>query len=236
MKRIAILQHVAFEGPARIADWLALRNLPARTHHLYAGDALPQLHDFDLLILLGGPMNIDEEHLHPWLGAEKRLLREALAAGKRVLGICLGGQLLADALGARVAAMGQAEIGWWPLEKYADSRHSPLGRMLPQRLMALHWHAQAFGLPQEAIALYGSAACRWQGFVWKERAVALQCHLESTPESVEALLAHAGEDLRMAGAVQDAAGIREGCDHCRSPGMPLYRLLDYLSGPHAALR
>lgn len=235
MKRIAILQHAAFEGPARIADWLALRDLPAQVHHLYAGDALPRLDDFELLVLLGGPMNIDEEYLHPWLGAEKALLREALAAGKRILGICLGGQLLADALGAQVKAMGQAEIGWWPLEKHGDACHSPLGRMLPQRLMALHWHAQAFALPEKAIALYGSAACRWQGFVWEERAVALQCHLESTPDSVDALLSHAAADLRLPGAVQDAASIRDGNDHCRSPGMPLYRLLDYLSGPHAAL-
>lgn len=236
MKRIAILQHAAFEGPARIADWLALRQLPATTHHLYAGDPLPRLEDFELLILLGGPMNIDEEQQHPWLAEEKRLLRDALAAGKRVLGICLGGQLLADALGARVGPMGQAEIGWWPLEKHADSRRSPLGRMLPQRLMALHWHSQAFALPEQAVALYGSACCRWQGFVWEERAVALQCHLESTPESVAALLRHAGADLRLSGAVQDAASISAGSDHCRSPGMPLYRLLDYLSGPHAGLR
>ncbi|MDG9926593.1 MULTISPECIES: type 1 glutamine amidotransferase [unclassified Pseudomonas] len=233
--RIAILQHVAFEGPAQIGQWLDRRGLLARVHHLYAGDALPRPEDFDLLVIMGGPMSVHDETEYPWLAAEKRLLREALAAGKRVLGICLGGQLLAEALGGEVRVADTAEIGWHLIEQHAEARRSPLGRMLPQRLMAMHWHGETFSLPAGAIPLYHSAACALQGFVWEERAVALQCHLESSPASIEALIAACPEDLEHPGAVQDAATIQAGSAHCASLKASLFRLLDYLSGPHAHL-
>ncbi|WP_220812314.1 type 1 glutamine amidotransferase [Pseudomonas paralcaligenes] len=233
--RIAILQHVAFEGPAQIGQWLDRRGLLARVHHLYAGDVLPRLEDFDLLVIMGGPMSVHDEAEHPWLAAEKRLLREALDAGKRVLGICLGGQLLAEALGGEVRVADTAEIGWHLIEQHTEARRSPLGRMLPQRLMAMHWHGETFSLPAGAIPLYHSAACTLQGFVWEERAVALQCHLESSPASIEALIAACPEDLERPGAVQDAATIQAGSAHCASLKASLFRLLDYLSGPHAHL-
>lgn len=233
--RAAILQHVPFEGPGRIAQWLELRPVRARVYPLYEDPALPALDDFDLLIVLGGPMSVHDEVAHPWMSAEKRLIHQALMAHKRLLGICLGGQLLAEALGARVAANPQAEIGWWPLEKQVGAAESPLGRMLPQRLMALHWHGEAFDLPAHAIPLFRSAACENQGFVWHERAVALQCHLESTSESLDSLLDACPEDLQRPGAVQDRATIRDGFPHCSSMAPTLFRLLDYLTGPHASL-
>jgi len=233
--RVSILQHVAFEGPAQIGQWLDQRNLLARVHHLYAGDALPVLDDFDLLVVMGGPMSVHDEAEHPWLVAEKRLLRAALDAGKRVLGICLGGQLLAEALGGEVRVADTAEIGWHPIEQHTEASQSPLGRMLPQRLMAMHWHGETFSLPAGAIPLYHSAACALQGFVWNERAVALQCHLESSPTSIEQLLAACPHDLQRPGAEQDAATIQAGSAHCASLGASLFRLLDYLSGPHAHL-
>lgn len=232
--RVAILQHVPFEGPGRISQWLELREAQVRTFALYANARLPRTGDFDLLIVLGGPMSVHDEADLPWLKAEKQLIRKALDAGKRVLGICLGGQLLAEGLGAEVRK-GEAEIGWWPMEKHPQAERSPLGRMLPQRLLAMHWHGETFDLPQGAIPLYGSAACANQGFVWEERAIGLQCHLESTPESIEALLEACPEDLRMSGSVEDAAAIRDGYPHCSALAPTLFRLLDYLTGPHAVL-
>lgn len=231
--RVAILQHVAFEGPAQIGQWLDRRGLTARVYPLYAGAALPALESFDLLILMGGPMSVHDVVEFPWLLAEKRLLREALDAGKRLLGICLGGQLLAEALGGEVRAAERAEIGWWPIEQYAEARQSPLARMLPQRLLAMHWHGESFSLPPGAIALYRSAACAVQGFVWAERAVALQCHLESSPASIEQLLGACAQDLQRPGAVQDAASIRAGSGHCAALGASLFRLLDYLGAERA---
>lgn len=107
--------------------------------------------------------------------------------------------------------------------------------MLPQRLLALHWHGETFGLPDGAIPLYGSTACTNQGFVWREHAIALQCHLESTPESIEALLQACPEDLARPGSVEDAAAIRDGYPQCSALAPTLFRLLDYLTGPHAVL-
>ncbi|WP_263144444.1 type 1 glutamine amidotransferase [Pseudomonas sp. RIT-PI-AD] len=233
--RVAILQHVPFEGPGRIAQWLELRPVQARLYPLYADPELPALDEFDLLIVLGGPMSVHDEVEWPWMSAEKRLIHQALMARKRLLGICLGGQLLAEALGAQVQVAEQAEIGWWPLEKRPEAAGSPLGRMLPQRLMALHWHGETFDLPAHAIPLFGSEACVNQGFVWSERAVGLQCHLESTPESLEQLLDACPEDMQRQGAVQDRASIRDGMPHCGSMAPTLFRLLDYLTGPHASL-
>ncbi|CAD5109816.1 type 1 glutamine amidotransferase [Zestomonas carbonaria] len=232
--RVSILQHVPFEGFGRIGEWLDHHAASVRLHYLYAGAQPPAVDDFDLLIVLGGPMSVHDEAEHPWLVAEKALIRAALDAGRRVLGICLGAQLLAQALGAEVR-QGVAEIGWWPLEKHLRAAESPLGRMLPQRLMAMHWHGETFDLPAGAIPLYGSAACANQGFVWQERAIGLQCHLESTPESIQALLDACPQDLERKGAVEDAAAIRAGFPHCSAMAPTLLRLLNYLTGPHAAL-
>ncbi|WP_330114816.1 type 1 glutamine amidotransferase [Pseudomonas sp. JS3066] len=232
--RVAILQHAPFEGPGRIQHWLDLRAAQVRMYSLYADALLPSPDDLDLLIVMGGPMSVHDEAELPWLKAEKKLIRKALDAGKRVLGICLGGQLLAQALGA-VVRKGEAEIGWWPMEKHLEADRTPLGRMLPQRLLAMHWHGETFDLPSGAIPLYGSAACANQGFVWEERAIGLQCHLESTPESIEAMLEACAADLELSGSVEDASAIRDGIPHCSALAPTLFRLLDYLTGPHAAL-
>ncbi|MDH4560821.1 type 1 glutamine amidotransferase [Pseudomonas sp. BN411] len=232
--RVAILQHAPFEGPGRISQWLDLRAAKVQVFNLYADARLPKPDDFDLLIVMGGPMSVHDEEALPWLKAEKKLIRKSLGAGKRILGICLGGQLLAQALGAEVRK-GEAEIGWWSMEKRPEADRSPLGRMLPQRLLAMHWHGETFDLPAGAIPLYGSAACANQGFVWKERAIGLQCHLEGTPESIEAMLDAYAADLELSGSVEDAAAIRDGFPHCSALAPTLFRLLDYLTGPHAAL-
>lgn len=232
--RAALLQHADAVGAGRIGDWLEMRGIQASRHALQAGEAVPNLDSFDLLVVLGGPMSVHDEVRLPWMSEEKRLIHQALMAGKRIFGICLGAQLLAEALGARVHD-GPAEIGWWPLEKHLAAESSPVGRMLPQRLMAMHWHRQHFDLPHAVVPLYGSASCANQGFVWKERAIGLQCHLESTPQSVEVLLEAYPEDLKLSGAVQDRASIRDGLPHCSALSPTLFRLLDYLSGPHASL-
>ncbi|PXB95665.1 GMP synthase, partial [Pseudomonas aeruginosa] len=140
-----------------------------------------------------------------------------------------GAQLLAQALGAAVRPGRQAEIGWWPLHRYSQALGSPLGERLPERLMAFHWHGETFDLPAGSVPLYGSAACANQGFIWNEQAIGLQCHLESTAESIEALLDACPQDLQREGAVQSAGRIRQGVAHCREVAPVLFLLLDYLA-------
>jgi len=121
MMRMAVLQHVEFEGPAAVADWAAARGFPLRLFHLHRDPALPSLADFDMLTVMGGPMSANDEARLGWLGPEIALVRQAIAADKTVLGICLGAQIIAKALGARVYPGSAKEIGWFSVQRTAGS-------------------------------------------------------------------------------------------------------------------
>ena len=108
---IAVLQHEPFEGPALIADWARERGHEVRIHHVYGGDALPSMNLTDWIVSMGGAMSANDEDTLPWLAPEKELVRDAIARGKRVLGVCLGAQIIASALGARVYPNSEREIG-----------------------------------------------------------------------------------------------------------------------------
>src|SRR5512145_2292915 len=172
MMRLSLLQHVSFEGPGAIADWAA-SHATLQITRLDRGDALPRVDELDGLIVMGGPMGVGDEQAFPWLRAEKQLIAEALAAERRVLGICLGAQLVASALGARVRANAHKEIGWHRLEWSTEAR-SHFG-FLPSTSVVFHWHGDTFDLPEHTLALASSAACRNQGFVARGgRVLALQ--------------------------------------------------------------
>lgn len=140
-------------------------------------------------------MSIDEEDKHPWLTGEKRYIEEAITAGKVVLGICLGAQLLADVLGARVYANRHKEIGWFPIHKTDESDDLPVFRDFPAELDALHWHGDTFGLPVGAVRAFRSAACQNQAFVYHTRNIALQFHLEMTKQSTARLIENCAHEL-----------------------------------------
>lgn len=201
--RVHWLQHVPFEGLGSIGPWLADRGHAVTMSRLYAGDPPPGPEDYDWLIAMGGPMNVDQEDRHPWLAPEKRCLARALAAGKRVLGICLGAQLMARALGAPVTP-GTPEIGWFDVELTGAAAQSALFGDFPPRFAAFHWHGDRFAIPAGAAHAAASAACDTQAFVYGERAVGLQFHLETTPESAAALVEHCADELVDAPTVQPA--------------------------------
>jgi GMP synthase-like glutamine amidotransferase len=148
--RLAVLQHTEAEGPGSIAAWAGQRGVRLRLYPLHSGVEAPTLGAFDLLAIMGGPMSVHDAGSLPWMPAEKMLIRQALAAGKPLLGICLGAQLLAEALGASVSA-GTAEIGWWPIQRHPRALRSPLAAGLPATLTPLHWHGETFSLPNDAI-------------------------------------------------------------------------------------
>ena len=136
---------------------------------------------FDWLLVMGGAMNADEEARYPWLAGEKRAIERAIAARKRVIGICLGSQLIARVLGAKVTRNRDTEIGWFPIERAEGAEASAVGRALPARAEVFHWHGDTFALPAGAVQLARSAACEQQGFVYDDRVLALQFHPEMTP-------------------------------------------------------
>lgn len=152
--RVHYVQHVPFEGLGAIEPWIRARGFTLCATRLFAGDVLPPLADFDWLIVMGGPMGVADEARYPWLAQEKRMIREAVDANKTVLGICLGAQLIAHALDAEVTQNRYKEIGWFVVERCEEARHSALTQRLPSRLLAFHWHGDAFALPAGAIPLY----------------------------------------------------------------------------------
>jgi GMP synthase-like glutamine amidotransferase len=206
--RIHCLQHVPFEGPARIADWAARRGHRLAISRLYAGDTLPELDTFDRLIVMGGPMGVADEGRFGWLASEKACIGDAIGAGKSVVGICLGAQLIADVLGAPVFRNAEPEIGWLPIELTEAGRALDLLHGFPQRQTVLHWHGDTFDLPPGALHLARSAACAHQAFLIGERVLGLQFHLESTPQSVADLCVHCADEIVPAAHVQTAAQMR----------------------------
>jgi GMP synthase-like glutamine amidotransferase len=206
--RIHCLQHVPFEGPARIAHWAAARGHELSVSHLYAGDPLPALDRFERLIVMGGPMSVSDEDEHSWLAHEKARIEEAILAGKSVIGICLGAQLIAEVLGARVYRNAEKEIGWLPIQLTDTGRAEPLCRQLPPAQRVFHWHGDTFELPHGAVQLARSAACEQQAFLFEGRVLALQFHLEATPESVDAICTHCADEIVPASHVQTAAQMR----------------------------
>jgi GMP synthase-like glutamine amidotransferase len=193
MMRMAVLQHVEFEGPAAVADWAAGRGFPLRIFHLHRDPTLPSLADFDMLTVMGGPMSANDEAQLGWLGREIALVREAIAADKTVLGICLGAQIIAKALGARVYPGSAKEIGWFPVQRTTGSH--PLFEGLPDSFTPFHWHGETFDLPHEATLLAKSKITQTQAFAVGQRVLGLQFHMEETEESVRALLKGAAHEI-----------------------------------------
>lgn len=204
MARVHYLQHVPFEGLGCIAEWLAAEGHAVTGTHLYADESLPEVNSLDWLIVMGGPMGVHDEALHPWLAQEKRFIRDCVQAGKTVLGICLGAQLIADVLGGRVTRNPEKEIGWFPIEVTDSGRQTRIGALLAGAGEVLHWHGDTFSIPPGAVHLATSAACANQAFLYEERVLGLQCHLEITPAGAAALCSECSAELLPANYVQTA--------------------------------
>lgn len=194
MNTILALRHVAFEDLDRFAPLLTERGYAIR--YVEAGyDDLAGLDPLadELWIVLGGPIGVYEQDAYPFLSEELQLLRARLTAGRPTLGICLGCQLIVEALGARVYPGHGKEIGWKPLTLTAAGLDSPLAA-LADGTPVLHWHGDTFDLPEGATLLASSDLYPHQAFSWGNHALALQFHLETTARGLERwFIGHAGE-------------------------------------------
>ena len=145
------------------------------------GEALPAWREFDAVLAMGGPMGADDDADHPWLAHEKQLVREVVEAGRPFLGVCLGVQLLASAMGGRVRTMDAPELGLLPVELTPEGRGHPLFEGVDDPFPSLQWHGDTFDLPEGAVRLASSPAAN-QAFQVGERGFGIQFHLEVTPE------------------------------------------------------
>jgi GMP synthase-like glutamine amidotransferase len=205
--RIHSLQHVPFEDIGSMAEDFRRRGYSLTTSHWYSGDAAPAVTDFDALIVMGGPMGIYDEAIYPWLAAEKILIKNAIDAGKIVLGICLGAQLIADVLGGKVTRNAHKEIGWWPIAVQPTAQDHPIARILARYPEVFHWHGDTFALPPGALLLASSEACLNQAFSYGDRVYGFQFHLETTPDSAAALIENCGDDIDGSTYTQTAASL-----------------------------
>jgi len=184
MKRAVALRHVAFEDLDGFAPALAACGYDVSYCDASIGDvAAPNLHGVDLLVVLGGPIGAYEEQDYPFLAPEIDLIERRLAAGRPVLGLCLGAQLMARALGARVYPAGFKEIGWAPVSLTGEGQRSSLAAL--EGVAVLHWHGDTFDLPAGAHRLAATTQTPNQAFAWERHGLALQFHVETTPPGLE---------------------------------------------------
>jgi len=175
--------------------------------HLYLNEPLPQLHDFDWLIVMGGPMGVSDELHYPWMSKEKALIKSSIESGKIVLGICLGAQFIADALGSKVYKNSYREIGWFPINVAKQLDNTIFQGVFPQGIEVFHWHGETFDIPASGVLVASSEACQNQGFIVENRIVGLQFHLETTLDSAKALIENCRNELDGSKFVQNEKDI-----------------------------
>lgn len=207
--RAHCLQHVPFEGLGSIEPWLTAAGFEITVTKLFESAVFPRPTEVDLLVVMGGPMSANDDRLLPWLVHEKMFIRRVIEADKPVLGVCLGAQLIAAAMGGRVHPNPEKEIGWLQVKgtsstdaRRAASTTDARAFVFPSRLEVFQWHGETFTLPVGARLLAYSEACHNQAFLLGESVMGLQFHLETTPASARALVENCRHELIAARFVQ----------------------------------
>ena len=202
--RIHSLQHVPFEDIGSMLGDIQKHGHELTTTHWYKGDEAPDIASFDLLIVMGGPMGVYDDEQYSWLSAEKEFIANTISAGKKIIGICLGAQLISCVLGATVSKNPHREIGWFPLQVSDKARRNPVAALLAKCESVFHWHGDTFTLPVGAELIASSEACANQAYVMGEQIYAFQFHLETTEISAQSLIKNCGDELDNSTYVQSA--------------------------------
>jgi GMP synthase-like glutamine amidotransferase len=200
MKKVLCLKHVDFEGPALFEKLFADLGYSIATLNAWE-DPLPKKYDFEVLLVMGGPMSVNDDDYLPWLFSEKQFITNAIWKGKKVIGVCLGAQIIASVLGATVYPGTEKEIGWYPVH-FKNQSYTFL----------FHWHGETFSLPRGAVLLASSAAYKNQIFSYKENVLAIQCHMEMDKNAIEKLIENCGDDLAGDRFVMSSEQLIQGVD------------------------
>lgn len=191
-KPVLIIQHAQHEHPAAIRRALESQGIQTWWLHPYRGESFPEPREISGLISLGGPMGANDEDRHPWIIPEIELIRRCVEAGMPVAGICLGGQMMARAMGGKVERNHTAEVGWFPIEVLPEGRKDPIVGAAGGNPTVYHWHGDTFHLPPDAVLLARSQACPRQAYRIGERAYGFQFHPEADHQLVDEWLSIAG--------------------------------------------
>ncbi|MCP4473903.1 MAG: GMP synthase [Gammaproteobacteria bacterium] len=220
--RMHFISHASFEALGAIEEWVTQKGHVLSGSAPYKGEAIASVEQFDFLIVMGGPQSPLEIDRYPYFSDELALIKAAIAANKKVLGICLGAQLIAEALGATTEKSEHREMGCFTIETLATD---PIFDQFPASFKVMHWHNDMPGLPDDAVLLASSAGCSRQAFRYGDRVYGLQFHLEFTQLLMKGLIAHCQDDLK-AGTYINSSEELMNVDFA-AINAKLYRLLDY---------
>ncbi len=200
METVRVIQHIECETPGTIADALHAEAISLQTVNAYKGEPVPkEMGAAAGLVIMGGPMGVYEEDRYPFLREELRLIERAVKEDKAVLGVCLGSQLLAKALGARVAKGKKKEIGWYPVTLSQQAKVDPLWQGVESPFTAYHWHGDVFELPRGAEPLASSALTPYQAFRYGGRVYGFLFHMEVTEKIIGDMIRTFAEELKEEG-------------------------------------
>jgi GMP synthase (glutamine-hydrolysing) len=236
MIRAFSLEHAPYEDPVYITQWLKGHNIRITSIKLFEGDSLPDISEVNLLIIMGGPMNIYEEEKYPWLPGEKKFIKDAILADIPILGICLGGQLIADVLGGKVTKAPIPEYGWHTVNRLPEielpflREEATASSPFPMSLIVFQWHQDTFSIPPGSLPLYASERCRNQAFIYKDKIIGLQFHPEMDPKTIQAFLSLSTtiKELEMKGQFPIQADILCKLELCAHGNEFIGGLLKYL--------
>lgn len=230
MQNLAIhtLMHVPYEGLGCIENWINNKGHKLSYTKFYESYSLPEVDKIDALIIMGGPMSIYEEDRFNWLAEEKAFILEAIEKGKIVLGICLGSQLIAEALGAKVYPNNQKEIGWFDVKQTEVGKQNAVLKGIEERFPVFHWHGDTYDLPPAAEHLFYTDICKNQAFIFKNRVLGLQFHFEVTEETLKGMVENGRQELNPCETIQSENEIISNKTHITENNLKMNRILDNL--------
>jgi GMP synthase-like glutamine amidotransferase len=225
---IHCFQHVSFENPGSIKEWAEINgHVISYTFFYQADHVLPEINDFDVLLVMGGPLNVDEEDIYPWLKTEKAFIEQVIKIGKKCIGICLGAQLISRALGENVYPNPEKEIGFFPVSFTENAISNPFFSHFINPYPVMHWHGDTFDLPSSAILIASSKVCPNQAYIIGSSILCIQFHPEMNQQIMDDLLFHEGQELEEGGEyIQDADKIRSQYSILERNRKDLFLLLD----------
>lgn len=226
---VCAIEHAPFERVGCIGEWAEERGHRLNSVRMYNNEPLPELDNFDWLVVMGGPMSIQNEQEFFWLKAEKTFIKKAVEANKTVIGICLGSQLIAHVLGAKVFKNPEVEIGWFDVARTKESYQTDLLAGFSETMKVFHWHGDTFDLPNEAIPLFRSEACKNQGFLYRKNVLGLQFHFEMTENGITEMFTGENKILPQGQYVQIQQEMLSQRGHIKANNQKMILLLDRLN-------